>query len=440
MTDQEAQSSSTRKSPWTWIPTLYFASGLPNVAVTKMASVMYQNLGVAVDRAAEYTSDLMFPWVIKPLWSPLVDVLSTQRRWIVATQGAIALATIIIAFGASSPNFLVITLAGFWLVAIASATHDIAADGFYMAGLSERDQAWFVGIRNSLYRVSMVVGSGLLVWLSGWLSNSRGLPIGEAWSWIFGAVAIFFALAGLYHHYALPRPRQPSEGRSRTVAEIAKEFAETFVSFFQKPGVILSLAYLLLYRFSEAQLGAVKPFFMLANKEEGGLGLSNELFGTLDGVIGVILLLAGGILGGILVSRDGLRRWLFPMALAINLPNAAYLYLATYQPESLWLIGAAIGIEAFGYGFGFAGYMLYMLLLSRGKHQTAHYALCTGFMALGYQIPARYAGKLVTWLGYENFFWWVLAAVVPSLIITLLAPLREEATSDAPTADSTTES
>jgi len=408
---------------WGWIPSLYLISGLPNVVVTRTAAVMYENLGVGVDKAAAYCSDLMFPWVIKPLWSPLVDVLGTQRRWIVAAQSALSVATLVVAFGAQSPNYVVATLAGLWLMAIASATHDIAADGFYMAGLSEENQAWFVGIRNSIYRVAMVLGLGGVASLTGRMIDQWGYSIPAAWSWVFGGIGVFFALAAAYHQAALPRPQSPSGESTVTFSGLLGDFAETFVSFFQKPGILLVLAYLLFYRFSEAQLAAVKTFFLLGDREEGGLGLDNELFGNLDGILGVILLLAGGILGGIVVSRDGLRRWIFPMALAINVPNACYAYLAAAQPESLWLVGAAIGMEAFGYGFGFAGYMLYMLLVSRGKHQTAHYALCTGFMALGVQLPGRFSGVIAKELGYENFFYWVLIAAIPSLIVTLLAPL-----------------
>lgn len=418
--------ASQRRQAWSWIPTLYFASGLPYVAVISLATIMYKNLGVSNADNAFYTANLMWPWVVKPLWSPLVDVLGTQRRWIVAMQAVIAAGSLGVALAAPTENFLLLTLSGFWLLAIASATHDIAADGYYMSSMPPRDQAWFVGIRSSFYRLSMIVGSGVLVWASGWLSTTGEFPIATAWAYLFGGVAVFFLLLAVYHQVALPRPAVRPKRADRTVGEIAQEFGETFVSFFQKPGIAMALAYLLIYRFSEAQLAKMKGPFLLDEREIGGLGLTNEQLGLLDGTIGITLLTLGGIVGGIIVARDGLRRWFFPMALAINLPNAAYLWLATAQPESIYAIGAAIAVEQFGYGFGFAGYMLYMLYLSRGEHQTAHYALCTGFMALGMMIPMKYSGMIQEWLGYENFFWWVIAAVVPSLIITLLAPLDEE--------------
>lgn len=423
----ERPTSGERLAAWSWIPTLYFASGLPYVAVMTLATVMYKNLGVSNADNALYTANLMWPWVIKPLWSPLVDVLSTQRRWIIAMQALIAVGLLSVALAAPMENFLLLTIAGFWLLAIASATHDIAADGFYMASMPERDQAWFVGIRSSFYRLSMIVGSGVLVWAAGWMSKQEGVTMASAWAYVFAAMAIFFLVLALYHGFALPRPAQQREEKERSVDDIFREFGETFVTFFQKRGVLMALAYLLIYRFSEAQLAKMKAPFLLDPREEGGLGLSNEQLGLLDGTIGVSLLTLGGIVGGFIVARDGLRRWLFPMALAINLPNAAYLWLAINQPESMAAIGAAIAVEQFGYGFGFAGYMLYMLNLSRGAHQTAHYALCTGFMALGMMLPMSFSGRIQESLGYQNFFWWVLAAVVPSLIITLLAPLQDEA-------------
>lgn len=424
-------SRSARWAAWSWIPTLYFASGLPYFAIASLATVMYANLGVSNADNAAYTSDLLWPWVLKPLWSPLVDILGTQRRWIVAAQALLAASLVGVSFAVTSPNFLALTIGCFWLLAIASATHDIAADGYYMASMPQREQAWFVGIRSTFYRLSYFFSSGAVVWLVGRLGRD-GVSLVDAWSWVFGGVGAFFLVVAVYHQLVLPRPAKPASVGSRTFEGFLQEFGETFVSFFQKPGIVLALAYLLIYRVSEAQLIKLKAPFLLDTRENGGLALSNEQLGVLDGYVGVGMLTLGGILGGVIVARDGLRRWLFPMALAINLPNAAYVYLATAQPESTYPIAAAIAIEQFGYGFGFAGYMLYMLQLSRGDHQTAHYALCTAFMALSMILPGRYAGTIQEWLGYENFFWWVLAAVAPSLVITLLAPLRETSPDTGP--------
>jgi PAT family beta-lactamase induction signal transducer AmpG len=393
---------------------------------------MYKNLGVSNADLARYTSDLLWPWVLKPLWSPLVELLASQRRWIVLTQALMAAAMFGAAWFIPQPTFLVGTLVCFWLIAIGSATHDIAADGFYMAGMPDpRDQAWFVGIRSSFYRLSMVIGSGLLVALAGTLVR-QGRSQADAWTLVFSGVATFLAAIALYHSLFLPRPQRVAPKVS-SVAEVFEQFGHTFVSFFQKPGIVLSLAYLLLYRIGEAPLVKLKAPFLLDERSVGGLGLDNEQVGLLDGTIGVLLLTIGGILGGIIISRDGLRRWLVPMAFCINLPHLLYVWLAYAQPESLLLVGAVVGFEQLMYGFGFSGYMLYMLELSRGPHQTAHYALCTGFMALGVMIPGRFSGQIQEWLGYKSFFVMVFLLAVPSILATLLAPLhtKEETKSEA---------
>ncbi len=434
-------SRSDRLAAWSWIPTLYFTSGMPYVVVATLSAVMYKNMGVSNADVTAYTSDLLWPWVIKPFWSPLVDLIGTQRRWTVAMQALIAIGLLVTAWFIPTGNFLVGTLASFWILAIASATHDIAADGFYMVSMNERDQAWFVGIRSSFWRLAMIVGSGVLVFLVGMLNTSWdgasyglglvefNLPIEKAWYYVFTGLSAFFAVVAIYHQLMLPRPATVHKASLKSVGDLSRQFLLTFGTFFQKKGIILSLAYLLVYRFSEAQLAKMKALFLLDPTVEGGLGLTNQQLGILDGTIGVILLTLGGIVGGIIVARDGLRRWIFPMAIAINLPNAAYAYLAWAQPDSIWQIGTAVAIEQFGYGFGFAGYMLYMLYLARGEHQTAHYAICTGFMTLGYMLPGRFSGAIQESVGYENFFLWVLIATIPSLIVTLLAPLQDESTS-----------
>lgn len=431
---------STREKAWSWIPTLYFTSGLPYVIVANISTVLYKNLGVNNADITAYTSDLLWPWVLKPFWSPLVDILGTQRRWIVAMQAIMAVALLGISIFLPTANFMVGTLACFWLLAIASATHDIAADGFYMASMAESDQAWFVGIRSTFYRLAMILGSGVVVWLVGVIvgdiqTDKDGLTgeqielYASAWKNVLIALSASVFLISVYHQFFLPKPIHPPN-ENHSVSSLPGEFAETIISFFRKPMIGLSIAYLLLYRFSEAQLTKLKAPFLLDPISEGGLGLNNQTLGILDGTIGITLLVVGGILGGLIVARDGLKPWIFPMALAINLPNACYFYLAWSQPESLFLVGSAIAIEQFGYGFGFAGYMLYMLHLSRGNHQTAHYAICTGFMALGMVIPGRFSGMIQESLGYINFFLWILIATIPSLVITLMAPLNEPEAKD----------
>ena len=414
---------STREKAWSWIPTLYFTSGLPYVIVANISTVLYKNLGVSNTDIAAYTSDLLWPWVLKPFWSPLVDVLGTQRRWIVAMQAIMAATILGISLFLPTANFMVGTLACFWLLAIASATHDIAADGFYMSSMAERDQAWFVGIRSTFYRLAMIIGSGVVVWLVGVLAGKIEIAEGglsaeqigiyaSAWTRVLLGLAASLFIMAAYHFMFLPKPIEPPKA-DHSNSDLPSEFVETIVSFFRKPMIGLSIAYLLLYRFSEAQLTKLKAPFLLDPVSQGGLGLNNQTLGILDGTIGITLLVIGGILGGLIVARDGLKPWIFPMALAINLPNACYLYLAWAQPESLYLVGSAIAIEQFGYGFGFAGYMLYMLHLSRGEHQTAHYAICTGFMALGMVIPGRFSGMIQESLGYTDFFLWIVIATIP---------------------------
>jgi len=418
------ETRAARHNPWLWIPSLYFAEGIPYVVVMMVSVIMYKRLGVSNTEIALYTSLLSLPWVIKPLWSPLVDVLRTKRLWIVGTQALIAVGLAGVASAVPLEGFLPWTLLLFGLLAFASATHDIAADGFYMLALTPHDQAWYIGIRSTCYRVAMVAGQGLLVVLAGYLEK-RAPSVGAAWSITFWAMAAFFGLFFLYNLAVLPRPETDAAER-RAMRDVVAAIVDAFVSFFQKPRIVLVIAFLLLYRFSEVQLIRLKGLFLLDPRADGGLELTTEQVGYLDGTIGVVLLLSGGILGGILASRHGLKAWLWWMVLAINIPNFAYLYLATVQPQSLWLIGAAIAVEQFGYGFGFAAYLLYMLYVARGTHETAHYAICTGFMALGLMLPGMWSGKLQALWGYQQFFAWVLLATIPSFLVTGLIPLAAD--------------
>lgn len=431
-TDTEAKPErSQRLAAWSWIPTLYFAEGLPLIVVMSVATVMYKELGISNTEIALYTSLLYLPWTVKPLWSPLVDLYGTQRGWIVVMQVLVAVAMAGVAYMVPTSEFFVATLACFWVMAIGSATHDIAADGFYMTTMSPRDQAWFVGIRSSFYRLATIAGSGLLVMLAGYLGdpNSEGIalmPRDAAWSRAFTAAAAIYLAFAVYHLFFLPRPKRVEHVSSAPLANPAVGFVEVFASFFRKPHILWAIAYMLLYRFSEAQLAKLKAPFLIDEREVGGIGLSTLNLGFLDGTIGVSLLTLGGIVGGLILARDGLRRWILPMALAINLPNALYAYLAFAQPQDSWLVGVVIAVEQLGYGLGFSAYMLYMLYFSRGEHQTAHYAICTGFMAIGMMIPGMFCGWIQEQLGYGWFFVWVTASMIPSLIVTALLPLPPE--------------
>ncbi|MDX2419239.1 MAG: hypothetical protein QNK19_17405, partial [Xanthomonadales bacterium] len=416
----------------------YFASGLPYVVVMTVSVIMYKRLGLSNTDIALYTSWLYLPWVIKPFWSPLVDILKTKRSWIIAMQLLIGAGLGGVALTLPTDDFFRNTLAFLWLLAFSSATHDIAADGFYMLGLSKHDQTWFVGIRSTFYRLAMIAGQGLLIILAGSLETALqstevagltpGGPVIEtgvtlAWTITFYTMGGMFVLFFAWHRFVLPRPAEDVPTIHATYADILRDFLHTFAAFFKRPKIGLILAFLLLFRFSEAQLVKLAAPFMLDSSEVGGLALSTGQVGFAYGTIGVLMLTLGGLLGGFLAARHGLKHWLLWMVLAINLPNAVYVFLSITLPDNLLIINLAIGVEQFGYGFGFAAYMLYMLYISNGAHQTAHYAICTGFMALGMMIPGMFSGWLQEMIGYQYFFIWVLVATVPSFIVTLLIPL-----------------
>ncbi len=596
------------RSPWRWIPSLYFAQGIPYVVAMTVAVIMYKRLGISNTDIALYTSWLYLPWVIKPFWSPFVDIIKTKRWWIVTMQLLIGAGFAAVAFLLPLPLFFQSTLAVLWLIAFSSATHDIAADGFYMLALSSGEQSFFVGIRSTFYRLAMIAGQGLLIIVAGALEAATGpdplhmqvvvsrdaplsaahlpsapcsatdsggvsllashdrllipstpitadaldsmrsivdgsnvangfvappetaavadgsdgswwtrivsIPLkrslqaalgvkpsrpisalsgnaavaalrlnrppadGErmlvnisldggsrdirllssdrlafdqsnwdkpayllfsydtrltgdaeasfkissgniplAWSVTFLLLAALFIALFLYHRCALPRPLSDAAVAGRSPSGIIKDFVGTFVSFFRKPGIGIAIAFMLLYRLAEAMLVKMTSPFLLDAREMGGLALSTAQVGIVYGTVGVIALTLGGILGGIAVSRRGLKFWLWPMALSITLPNVAYLLLAWFLPDSFLLINIAVAIEQFGYGFGFTAYMLYLIYISEGTHKTAHYALCTGFMALGMMLPGMIAGWLQEAVGYQNFFICVMLCTLPTLLL-----------------------
>ncbi len=429
--------SQTNKSPWGWIPSLSFASGLPYVVVMTVSVIMYKKMGISNTDIALYTSWLYLPWVIKPFWSPFVDILKTKRLWIISMQLLIGAGLGGVALTIPTDNFLRSTMAFLWLLAFSSATHDIAADGFYMLGLSKHEQTWFVGVRSTFYRLSMIAGQGLLIMLAGAMENRFQTSSGDlvtqtvafdpgialAWSITFYVMAGLFLAFFAWHRFALPKPVEDVPTLHDSYAEIMKSFVEAFSTFFKRPQIGLVLAFLFLFRFSEAQLVKLTAPFLLDPSSVGGLGLSTAEVGFAYGTVGILMLTAGGLLGGFLAAKHGLKHWLVWMVIAINVPNAVYIFLSMTMPESLLIINLAIGVEQFGYGFGFAAYMLYMLYISNGAHQTAHYAICTGVMALGMMLPGMFSGWLQELIGYQNFFIWVMIATVPSFIVTLLVPL-----------------
>jgi len=605
-----------KRNPWTWIPSLYFAEGIPYIVVMTVSVIMYKRLGISNTDIALYTSWLYLPWVIKPLWSPVVDLFKTKRFWIVTMQLIIGAGLAGVAFTIPVDNFFQYTLAFFWLLAFSSATHDIAADGFYMIGLSKHDQAWFVGIRSTFYRLAMITGQGILVILAGYIESNSGLAPKEievsanpkysntvfyhpdsirfedklslevvsfpqkvelstslieknsvdsilqfakkwntenhfyfeetqkvteaksespswfsetliaplekflkesfgpelpekstsdltgnigmvyfklsqkpeesvvvnfgretgdnsislvegarlvfneknwdkvaiaiiqldpklktntfavfharsgniplAWIVTFSVLGILFVLFFVYHKIILPYSKDDVPVVSSNSSGIFKEFFRTFALFFKKKKIGYILGFLLLYRFAEAQLVKLASPFLLDSLEVGGLGLTTGQVGFVYGTVGIISLTLGGILGGFLAARDGLKKWIWVFVLAINLPDLVYVYLSYALPNNFFIINLCVAVEQFGYGLGFTAYMLYMIYISDGEHKTAHYAIATGFMALGMMLPGMFSGWLQELIGYQHFFVWVCLATIPAFIVTKLIPLDSE--------------
>ena len=394
---------------------------------------MFKNMGMPNGMLAFYTSLLYLPWVIKPLWSPFVDIIKTKRWWILTMQILMSAAMLLLPFLLpqesgeaiiSSPLFFV-TLVIFWITAFASATHDIAADGFYMLGLNPNKQAEFVGIRSTFYRLSSIFGQGILVALAGYL-ETRTSDVHMAWKITLILSAVIFACVTLYHTRALPVPASDKTSDATTASEILKEFGRTFVTFFRKKGVLIAMLFMLLYRLPEAFLVKMMNPFLLDSAAEGGLGMSTQDVGIVYGTVGVAALTVGGILGGIAASRWGLKKSLWPMALSLTLPCLSFVFLAAYQPDNLWVIGSCVALDQFGYGFGFTAYMLYLIYFSEGEFKTAHYSLCTAFMALSMMLPGLVAGYVQEWLGYTSFFIFVMICCLVTVGVTFLLKVDPE--------------
>ena len=422
----QTSKNSTKGSPWGWVPTLYFAEGLPYVAVMTISLVLYKQLGLSNAEITFYTSWLYLPWVIKPLWSPFIDLIKTKRWWIRSMQLLIGAAFGGVAFTIPTNFWLQGTLFFFWVMAFSSATHDIAADGFYMLGLDEHNQAWFVGIRSTFYRLATIFGQGILVMIAGNLQVLYRNSIAYSWSLMFYGVTGLFIALWLWHSYILPRPKEDAPRDDVNASTIWSEFVHTIVTFFQKPQVVVGILFMLLYRMPEGLLAKVSALFLIDAPHNGGLGLSPQEYGLVQGTVGVVGLTLGGILGGICAGRDGLKRWLWPMVCAITLPDLVYVYMSYALPDSLFVVNVCVFIEQFGYGFGFTAYMLYLILYSQGDFKTSHYALCTAFMALSMMIPGLFAGALQEAVGYRSFFIIVMICCAVTFIVTSFLKIDPE--------------
>ena len=423
------------RSPWFWVPTLYFAQGIPYFIVNNISVMMFTKMGVPNGEMALFTSLLYLPWSLKPFWSPFVDIIKTKRWWTITMQILMSISFILLTLTIPTPSaemmasqstpisMFTITLLLFTITAFASATHDIAADGFYMLALTQNKQAEFVGIRSTFYRLASIFGQGVLVAIAGAIElSTQNIPL--SWRITMLVTAVIFCAATLYHTFFIPRPdsdRSVLGEEKASVGAIFREFGRTFATYFQKPGVILAICFMLLYRLPEAFLLKLCMPFLVASREMGGLALSTAEVGIVYGTIGVLFLTIGGILGGIFASRMGLKRSLWVMAACMTLPCLTFVYLAIGLPTNIVVISIAIAIEQFGYGFGFTAYMLYMMHFSEGEFKTSHYAICTAFMALSMLLPGMVAGYIQEAIGYVNFFWMVMGCCIATLVVTFFA-------------------
>lgn len=399
--------------PWYWIPFLNFASGFPYAIIISVSVIMYKNLGIANEDIGVYTSLLYLPWVIKPLWSPFIDLYATKRKWFLAMQLVIAIAFLIVGLTIPMNHFFMLSLALFWVAAFASASNDVASDGFYMLALSKDQQSFFLGIRSTFYRLSMLTANGMIVILGGYLEHKFGDKT-KAWSYTMIVVALIMVFLTIYNFFTTPKVEE------NTDAEVIHKasFGEVFATFFQKKQIGLILAFILLFRLGESQLLKMLTPFLIDEKAKGGMGLSTEDVGIIYGTFGVAALVIGGILGGIAISKGGLRKWMLPMFLAMHLPILGFVYLSHFHPTSIYFIYVTVIAEQFGYGFGFAAFMMYLIYVADGESKTAHYSIATGFMALGMMLPGMASGFIQEYLGYGNFFIWVFCATLPGLILS----------------------
>ncbi|MEW7279161.1 MFS transporter [Aquimarina sp. 2201CG1-2-11] len=406
-------SSNKDKNAWAWVPSLYFTEGLPYIIIITVSVIMYKKLGISNADIGLYTSWLYLPWVVKPLWSPLVDIKSTKRNWFLSMQLLIAIAFLGVGLTTPTNNFFVVSLSFFWIAAFASATNDIASDGYYLLALSEKKQSFFLGVRSTFYRLAMVTGQGLIVVLAGFLEEYYG-DNQRAWSYTMILVSIMMIVLTALNLFTTPKAEDPiTIDKEKTVG-----FFEVFKTFFQKKQIGIALAFILVYRLGESQLVKMASPFLLDKPEAGGLALSTTEVGTIYGTFGVVALTIGGILGGIVISTHGLKKWMLPMILALNLPNILYVFLAFLKPSSVVFTTLVVIIEQFGYGFGFAAYLMFLIYIAEGVSKTSHYAIATGFMALGMMLPGMISGYIQEYIGYTGFFIWVAIAAIPGIILT----------------------
>ncbi len=415
-----------KRHPAFWVPTLYFAEGLPFVAIAAASALMYKNLGVSDAQIAFWTSLVLFPWTLKPLWGPLLEMFKTKKHFVVATQFISGATFGLLALSLPLENYFTYSLALFAIIAFSGATHDIAADGLYINALSSKEQAQYVGWQGAFYNLAKILSGGAFVYLAGQLELTIGVV--NAWMVVMAIFGLLLITISMYHIRVLP-----SGGESNQVSSLREGFAtlrDVVVTFFQKKNIVWGITFIILYRFAEGQAIKIAPLFFRAAREHGGLGLSTSEIGIVYGVFGAAAFVLGSILGGYFIASRGLKKSLFTLCCVFNIPFAVYALLAYTVPTNLLVIGAAVVFEYFGYGFGFVGLTLYMMQqIAPGKYKTAHYAFATGLMSLGMMLPSMVSGYVSDFLGYKDFFIWVLVATIPSFVVTWLVPIDDSAES-----------
>ena len=420
-------------SPITWVPSAYFAMGLPFIAVNLVSTFMFKDLGITDTQIAFWTSVIMMPWTLKFLWSPFLEMYRTKKFFVVLTQLLSGLLFGIVAFSLKFDYFFAISISTMAVIALSGATHDIACDGVYMDELSPEDQAKYIGVQGSFYNIAKLVANGGLVALAGMLAEWFGAVDGksvaenmpaykEAWMLIFVVISVLMLLLGFYHFHSLPCSRK-AERVTRSARDVMNELWAVIRNFFTKKHIFYYISFIILYRFAEGFIMKIAPLFLRSSREAGGLGLSLTEIGALNGIFGSAAFVLGSLLAGVYVSRFGLKKTLFSLCCVFNFPFVAYTLLALFQPENLYLIGTGIVLEYFGYGFGFVGLTLFMMQqIAPGKHQMSHYAFASGIMNLGVMFPGMLSGWVSDMLGYQQFFCYVLLAAIPSLLITYSIP------------------
>ena len=413
----------TKRHPAFWIPTTWFAMGLPFVALAAASSLMYKNMGIPDSQIAFWTSLIMLPWTLKPLWSPFLEMFKTKKFFVYTTQIFTGCLFGLVALSLHSDYYFAFSIGLLAIIAFSGATHDIAADGIYLNELTAKLQAQYVGWQGAFYNMAKILSGGVLVYLAGELENEMG--IANAWMIVMFIYGIIMVLLGLYNRKMLP-----SGGDSKHVNSFNDGLAtlkDVMITFFQKKNIWVSLCFIVLYRFAEGQAIKITPLFFKAARSEGGLGLSTSQIGILYGVFGSIAFVLGSVAAGYFVSNKGLsRKTLLILCAFFNIPFAAYAFLAITLPTNLYIIGGAVAIEYFGYGFGFVGLILFIMQqIAPGKYKMAHYALGGGLMNLGFMIPSMISGFVSDFLGYKEFFIWVLISTIPAFLITWLVPLKK---------------